>query len=189
MSLFRREPLHVRLAREGGLGAQRPPPHDPRPRLGVPGIHGGSRPREWDAVIAAEAPSLGVDEVDFAALPDGRLVVAGGANIGADSLEPLAAALDAVVPRPYRASAVWRGGDRWAVAGRRIEIAELPPSVLGDEIVLSVADGERSLLVDGLPSFGSLPALERLGASRSSSFVIRAERLAATLFEIDVSPL
>ncbi len=185
--MFRREPLHVRLAREG-LAAGQPPPHDPAPRLGLPGIHGGSRPREWDAVVAAEAPPLAVREVEFYALADGR-VVTGEESVGADELAALAEALAEVLARPYRASAVWRGGDRWAVAGREIQVAELPVGVLGDEVVLSVSDGERSLLVDGLPSFGTLPALERLGAARGDSFVIRAERLAGTLWQVDVTLL
>ena len=75
------------------------------------------------------------------------------------------------------------------MAGRTIEVVELPASVRGDEIVLSVSEGERSLVVDGLPSFGSVPALEQLGEARGASYVIHAERLADTAWEVQVAPL
>jgi hypothetical protein len=189
VSLFRREPLHVRLAREAGLqtGEPEPPPHDLRPRWGEVGIHGIARPRQWDAVVAAEAPRLGVGELEFAVLEDGTLVV--DEELEAGSLDPLATALESALAPPYRARAVWRGGSRWAVAGRRIQVVELPESVRGAEIVLSVRDGERSLLVDGQPSFRSLAALERLGATRGGSYVVRAERLDGTTWEVQVTAL
>jgi hypothetical protein len=189
LSIFRREPLHVRLAREAGLEGDERPPHDPGPRWGEVGIHGVSRPRKWDAVVAAEAPRLGVGELEFVVLPDGTLVVDDALDIEPGSLDPLAAALEAELKPPYRASAVWRGASRWGVAGRRIEVAELPASVRGDEIVVSVAEGQRSVVVDGEPSFGSIPALERLGAARGAAFVIRAERLAELAWEVEVTLL
>jgi hypothetical protein len=191
LSLFRREPLHVRLAREAGLqtGEPKPAAHDPTPRWGEVGIHGIARPRQWDAVVQAEAPRLGVGELEFVVLADGTLIVDEELDLDPGSLDPLAAALESALPRPYRAVAVWRGGSRWAVAGRRIEVVELPPSVRGDEIVLSVAEGERSLTVDGEPSVGRIPALEHLGEARGPSYAIRAERLADTAWEVQVAPL
>ena len=190
MSIFRREPLHVRLAREAGLRAEEPTAGEPKPAWREVGIHGLARPREWDAVVTAEAPRLGVGELEFVGLPDGTLVVDDELDLEPGSVDPLAAALETELARPYRASAVWRGGSRWGVAGRRIEVAELPASVTGDEIVLSVAGGERSLVVDGEASFGSVRALERLGAVRGgTSFVIRAERLADLVWEIEVALL
>jgi hypothetical protein len=191
LSLFRREPVHVRLAREAGLEIDERPPHDPGPRWGEVGIHGVARPREWDAVVSAEAPDLGVGQLEFVALPDGTLVVddevEGELEPGA--LDPLATALEAQLAPPYRAQAVWRGGSRWGVAARRIDVAELPADVAGDEIVLSVAGGERSLTVDGKASRARIPSLERLGAARGEAFVVRAERLAEQAWEIEVSPL
>jgi hypothetical protein len=190
LSLFRRgEPLHERMAREGGLDTGRPPPHDPGPHWGEVGIHGLARPRAWDAVATAEAPRLGVGELDFAVLPDGTLVVDDDLDLEPGSLDPLAAALESHLDPPYRAQAVWRGGSRWGVAGRRIEVVELPESIRGEEIVLSVAGDERSLTVDGRPQLGSLPQLERLGASRSEAFVIRAERLSGPFWEVQVNLL
>ena len=96
MSLFRREPLHVRLAREAGLQTDERPPHDPTPRWGEVGIHGVARPREWDAVVTAEAPQLGVGELEFVVLPDGTLVVDDALDVEPGSLDPLAAALEAL---------------------------------------------------------------------------------------------
>jgi hypothetical protein len=189
LSWFRREPLHAKLAREGGLQTDEKPPHDPTPRWGEVGIHGVARPREWDAVVTAEAAQLGVGELEFVVLPDGTLVVDDALDLESGSLDPLAAALETQLHPPYRASAVWRGGSRWGVAARRIEVAELPPSVPGDEIVLSVAGGERSLTVDGEPTWHRVPALEALGAARAESYVIRAERLAEQAWEIEVAVL
>lgn len=189
MSWFRREPLHARLAREGGLQTEEKPPHDPTPRWGEVGIHGVARPREWDAVVNAEAPQLGVGELEFVVLPDGTLVVDDALDLEPGALDPLAAALESQVRPPYRASAVWRGGSRWGVAARRIEVADLPVNTRGDEIVLSVADGERTLTIDGEPSWHRIPALEAIGAARAQSFVIRAERLAEQAWEIEVSVL
>jgi hypothetical protein len=189
LSWFRREPLHERLAREGGLQTEEKPPHDPTPRWGEVGIHGVARPREWDAVVNADAPQLGVGELEFVVLPDGTLVVDDALDLEPGSLDPLAAALETQLRPPYRASAVWRGGSRWGVAARRIEVADLPANTPGDEMVLSVAGGERSLIVDGEPSWHRVPALEALGEARGNSFVIRAERLAERAWEIEVSLL
>ncbi len=192
MSLFRRgEPVHVRLAREAGLSAEEPTAAAvPARAWGEVGIHGIARPREWDAVVTAEAPRLGVGELEFVVLPDGTLVVDDALDLEPGSLDPLAAALETGLEPPYRASAVWRGGSQWGVAARRIEVVQLPESVRGDEIVLSVAEGRRSLVVDGEPAFGSLPALEKLGAARGGeAFVIRAERLVEDAWAIDVARL
>jgi hypothetical protein len=186
---FRRsEPLHERLAREGGLTIEEPTIGRP-PVWQEVGIHGVPRPRQWDTVVTAEAPRLGVGELDFTVLPDGALLVDDSLDLEPGSLDPLAAALETEIHPPYRARAVWRGGSRWGVAARRIQVAELPDDVPGDEVVLSVADGQRSLTVDGHPSFGSLRSLERLGAERGQSFVVRAERLAERMWEIEVTLL
>jgi hypothetical protein len=189
LSLFRKEALHARLAREGGLQIEERPPHDPSPRWGEVGIHGVARPREWDAVVRADAPRLGVGQLEFVTLPDGTLIVDDALDLEAGALDPLAAAVEAQLQRPYRAEAVWRGGSSWGVAARRIEVAELPPDVTGDEIVLSVADGERSLTVDGQPARLRLPELQKLGEARGESFVVRAQRLADLAWEVEVALL
>ena len=178
----RSEPLHERLAREGGLMEQLP--SDTTPRWGAAGIHGVPRPREWDATALAEAPDLDGKELAFVALPDGTLLVEGEGDPG-----PLADALEGQLELPYRAVAVRRDERFWGVAARRIEVAKLP-GLAGDEIELAVNDGERSLRVDGMPSFGSTPDLEHLAGERGlHSYVLRAERLDGDLFEVSLTPL
>jgi hypothetical protein len=171
----RREPLHVRLAREGGipLEGQRT-----RPAWDASGIHGLHRLREWDAVVTVEAPELSGDRASFVTLPDGDLVI----EDGPDGITSLATALERELDPPYRAEAVRRDEILWAVAGRRIEVVELP-GLSGEELELTANGGERTLLVDGERSFGSLPALERPG------HVVRARRIDGELWEVDAAPL
>jgi hypothetical protein len=181
VSLFRRgEPLHVRLAREGGLrlgGEPRPgPPWD------TAGIHGLHRLRQWDAVRTVVAPELEGERARFVAIggADGarRLIV----EEGSGPLEPLAASLDQELSRPYRAEAVRRDGALWAVAARAIQVRELP-GLAGEEIEVALHGDERTLTVDGLPGFGSVPALEVPG------HVVLAGRLEGDLWEVAVEPL
>ena len=186
MALFRRrEPLHSRLAREGGL--LRPPaePHDTTPRWGGPGIHGIARPREWDAVATAAAPALVADVLEFTALPDGTLLVDDELEDGA--LAPLADALERTIKPPYRAQAV-RQGERWAVGAQRIRVVELPSNVHGESLELVAHEGRRTLAIDDDREFGTIPALE-LAAGDLDSYVIRATRLDGDLWEMVVSPL
>jgi hypothetical protein len=177
MSLFRRrEPLHVQLARAGGLSLDGEEPT--RPAWEATGIHGIQRPRVWDAVVTTEAPDVKGDKAAFVALADGDLVIEDG---GGD-LEPLATALEQTLAPPYRAEAVRREAELWAVAGRRIEVVSLP-GVDGDEIELTVNGAERSLVIDGDRRFGSVPALERPG------HVVRARRIDGELWEVGEAPL
>ncbi len=162
-----------------------PSPHDPSPRWGEVGIHGIHRAREWDAVVTVDLPALGGDEVEFVALADGRTVTAGDEA----GLAPAVAALDASCDRPYRGLAVRRSGSQWAAGARAIEVVELPSDVRGDELELTAADGERSLVVDGMPSLASVPALERLGERRGDAYVVTAVRLVDRLFALEVTPL
>jgi len=176
VTLFRRrEPLHIRLAREGGIPLEEP---EARPAWDAAGIHGLQRTREWDAVVTVDAPELEGERARFVALPGGDLVV----DEGPDGLEPLAAALEQELPPPYRAEAVRRGGGLWAVAGRKIELVELP-GVAGEELELSVHGGERTLLVDGERAFGGLPALER------PEHVVRARRIDRDFWEVETTAL
>ena len=185
MRLFGRdEPLHERLAREGGLVEQ--PAPQPRPPWGEPGITGLSRPREVDAVVTAEAPDVQGDAVRFVALPDGSLLVEEG---GDASLEPLAAAVEAAVPPPYRARAVRRSESLWAIEARRIEVIELPDGPSGDTIDVTRTDDGTTVAVDDERTFGSLPALEQRGQQEGRDYTVHAERLDGDLWEVEAAAL
>ena len=186
MGFWRREPLHEKLAREGGLVRGGRAPHDTTPRWGEVGIHGVARPRRWDAVVTVEAPGLEGEELAFVTLPDGTLLIEDEA--GDHDLGPLADALETEMAPPYRAEAVRRDGDRWAVAARRIEVLELPDDFHGQQLELTVHDDRRTLVVDGLPRWGRVPALEQIG-ERFESYVVRGERLDGPLWEVTVTPL
>ena len=57
-------------------------PVDPGRHWLEAGITGIARLREWDAVVTVSAPGVSGDEVEFVALPDGRLVAEGYAQSG-----------------------------------------------------------------------------------------------------------
>jgi hypothetical protein len=186
--IFRREPLHKKLAREVRVELAeeaKPDRTDPGPHWSAAGIHGVPRPRRWDAVGSVEAPALTGDEVHFVALPNRELVVDEDEPDGA--LAPLAEALEQGVSPPYRAEAVRRGERVWAVAARRIEVAEFDADA--DELELTATDGERVLTVDGERAFGSVPELERIGSRAGAVYVVRARRLDGRVWEVDVAPL
>jgi len=171
----RREPLHTQLAREAGLPLGE---ETTRPAWDTAGIHGLHRERRFDAVVTVEAPEIDGDRASFVALPGGDLVV----EEGPGDPTPLATALDRELEAPYRAEAVRRDEALWAVAGRRIEVVELP-GVGGDELELAFHGPERTFRIDGKPGFGSIPVLER------PEHVVRARRIAAELWEVDADPL
>jgi hypothetical protein len=148
------------------------------------GIHGVHRAREWDAVVTVDAEGVEGDRVRFVALPDQTLLIEEGNDV-----DPLADALDGVTSPPYRAEAVRRGESRWAVGVRRIEVVALPDGPEGGELMLTVRDGERSLVVDGASVFGSIPQLEELGAARGPSYVVQGQRLTDDLWEVRIVPL
>ncbi len=173
MSLFRREPLHAKLARAGGL-LQRET-EDVRPPWDKAGIHGGSRPREWDEVATANVDLPG-ERAEFVVLPD-EIVI----EQGPDNVEPLADALS--LEPPYRAEAMRQSEGVWAVAARRIEVVELPGQQ-GDELELTQRADERTLIVDGQRGFGSIPVLEQPG-----DYAVRARRLDSVRWEVERSVL
>ena len=84
--------------------------------------------------------------------------------------------------------AVRRHGDVWAAAARRIEVLEIE-GVEGEELMLTMQEGTKTLTVDGRPEFGTVPELERLASERYDSYVAEAKRLDGDLFEVRVSPL
>ena len=170
------EPRHAGLRLAGDVAAL--------DSVGITGLH---RPREWDATAAVETPSLTGDEVDFVVLPNRSIVT--GEEVDKASLAPLVAALGEELRGPYRARAVRRHEDVWAVAAKQIEVVELRPDVEGEELELVSRGGERSLVVDGVRAFGSIPQLEHLAAGRSPEYVVHASRVEGSLWEVRISPL
>jgi hypothetical protein len=184
--IFRREPIHKKLAREARL-EQRPerPLVDPGPHWGVTGIHGVPRPRRWDAVASAQAPGLTGDELHFVTLPNGDLVV--DEDEPEDTVGPLADAIEQTVQPPYRAEAVRQREDVWAVAARRVRVAAFEAD--GERLELVVSDAGRTLAVDDERAFGSIPELEEIGRSEGEHYVVRARRLDKALWEVEADPL
>jgi hypothetical protein len=192
----RSEPLHARLLREGGIAAP-PSPAAPAPPVAraavstpepfrpphVAEIHGGQRPREWDAVVTATAPHLGGVAHELVVLEDGTIVATSARSA---LLEPLRDAIGGRVKRPYRAQAVRRGESLWAVSARRIELVEL--ALPGDELELTVAGGSRELVVDGRRRMDDVPELE-LRRGLPAEYHARAVRVEGVRWELDVVPL
>jgi hypothetical protein len=178
----RRDDEILREAPSGMLEWQsryQPVPTGAWPEAGVTGL---SRHREWDAVVVADAPGIRDDPVVFVALPDGGLLVEVGDEPG--DLTPLADAVERDHSRPYRAQAVRKESGRFALG----EVVELPETE-GDQVTLTMRDGERILELDGRREFGSNRTLERLGAGVGRNYVVRAERLQDDIFEVRVDRL
>jgi hypothetical protein len=151
-----------------------PDPLDPRPRWGEVGIHGIHRLREWDAVVTAEAAGLDGDELELVLLE------------GDD--HPFARALEGSLEPPYRVRGVRRGPDSWTVAARHVSVEPLP-GVSGEELLLTVQEGEASLEVDGMPTIAGLDRLLEQVPVEHSSYVLRAGRVRDELWELAVDPL
>ena len=145
------------------------------------GIHGIPRERQYDAVATVDAPDAVGDAARFVGLEDGSLLI----EEGDGDLTALADAIEQDIARPYRASAVRRGETTWAVAAHRLRVLQLPEPG-GDQIELVLNGDEKTLVVDGNRSFGTLPELEALA---DGDAVIRASRLDETLWEVRVDPL
>jgi hypothetical protein len=150
----------------------------PRGPWDIAGIHGLQRLRRWDAVVTVEAADIAGDRAGFVALA-GRAPLS---EEGTKRVEPLAAAVDAELDRPYRAEAVRREGALWVVGANAIEVVELP-GVAGQEIELVSHGGDRMLTIDGDRSFATIPQLER------PDRVVRAQRIVDEVWELEVDAL
>jgi hypothetical protein len=199
MSLFRRrrETLNEQLMREARLApaqassvapepaAERFVSESPRMAGNRAVFQVGQEMREFDAVVSVHAPDLRGDEVEFVALSDGSLLVE--EEEGDADLAPLADAVEAELPAPYRAHGVRRSQDVWAVAANPIQVAEL--QLDGDIVDLSVVDGVSTLTVDGEQTSGGAADLEQLAPPEGGDYAIHAERLERGLWEVRVSAL
>ena len=174
--------LHERLAREGGieLPGSGGPRRQPWDEVGIHGIH---RQREWDAVVTVGADAPG-DELAYVVLED-TVVIESDGNLP----EEVVGAFDGRLEPPYRVAGVRRGEGLWALGARRIETAVVP-GLEGDEIELAVGEEGTTLHLDGVQSFGSIPALENLARDRNLDyFAIYAERIDGDLWELRLTAL
>ena len=205
MRFFRRgETLNERLLREAELQEQQaepvadagpPEPLDPvvafrRHFDSAAGALAGAglppRARHWDTFVTAEAPDVDGNEVDFVVLPDGTILVEEEA--GDAALEPLANAVETKITPPYRAKAVKQTDRIWAISAMQIQVARFEQD--GDTIELTQTSDGRALRVDGMPSFGGVPELERIGEAQAGpAYAVHAERLDADLWEVRVAAL
>jgi hypothetical protein len=127
------------------------------------------------------------DECVFVALEARRVLHIRGT---VDVSDCAAKALEGELDPPYRAVAVRRDGDAWAVGAVAIEVADLPADVEGEELMLTVTEeGERELLVDGRPNLAAIGALTRVAGDRFTAYVLRGVRLQGSLWEVTVDPL
>ena len=149
--------------------------------VGIPRARGN-----WDLVVTREAPDLtGADELGFVVAEDGDIFM--DSQLPDGDVTPLAEAIEQQIQPPYRAYGSRQEGDRWAVAARAVKLGRFQAT--GDEIELTVREGERELLVDGRKSFADVPELEAIGREASEDFFVRATRVEDDLWEVTVNPL
>jgi hypothetical protein len=140
-------------------------------------------------VTTARADEIQGDIVRFVTLADGSPVLAPDeAPQRGGALVPLQRAVEASIERPYRAEAVRRGADLWAVAAARVELVTAP-GLAGEEAELVLTADGRSLHVDGQPRFGSVPPFERAGEAQGPDYVVRARRVAGETWEVQAAAL
>jgi hypothetical protein len=191
--LRREEPLHEKLAREGGLDFPRAVqdlagPLDPRhPFWQVAGIHGVARAREWDAVVAAEAPDVPGEELDFVVLEDGTVVV--DEDLPDEALSPLADALDESLEAPYHAFAHRREGDVWVAAAIVVDVIEVPEEIAADAVEIVSRDGEHMTVVGGELVDERIESLEALAEEDFESYFLEATRIDERFWEVTVNAL
>lgn len=196
MGLFRKkETLNEQKLREAGLdrvvlNTPQPGAIDAGPLPPATGdIRVGNtepgRLTHFDAITTATAPGLTGDLIEFAALPNGDLIVSmGDAD---DDLAPLADAIEERLSPPYKASASRQDGDVWEVGASRIEVAEFAfPDA--DTLQLSQRDGIGEFRIDGGLTDVAPPAeLRRLGENVGAEFFVVAERIDGDYWEFMVN--
>jgi hypothetical protein len=155
---------------------QAPPPVDPKegtypaePR-GRAYLDPLERPSEWDVFTTARAPEIAGDDVEYATLPNGDVIV--DVEQGDADLSPLAEAVEKHLTPPYRARGHREDDALWSVAARRIDVRHLP-KLKGDVVDLIVRNGQ--------PDF--------FGLDPEGEFAVHAERLDGDFWEVQVGVL
>jgi len=173
--IFRkREPLHERLAREGGLLAPGTV-EDTRAPWDKAGIHGVHRPREWDEIVTVEVDVEG-ELARFVVLEE-EIVI----EEGPDDVEPLADAV--TTPAPFRAEAQRVSPRLWTVGARRISVVTLPGRE-GETLEFVSREGFEELTVDGRRVLGAVPELAGEG-----DYFVSGRRIEGELWEIEKAAL
>ena len=180
----REKPIHQQLAEAGGMAVPGEETRDVAPWHQA-GIHGVPRPREFDEVTTVDVDGVAGNEIAFVALEDGTLLLESEHDT---DVTAFADAHDATMTPPYRAIGIRKGERTWALAAKGIDVARIADEVGGDTVELGVQGGERTLVVDGAQTFGTLPELEAL-AGDLEAYVLRASRLDGDLWEVQVVPL
>jgi hypothetical protein len=145
-----------------------------------------ARPAVWDLVTSVTAPGIAGDQVEFATLASGDMIV--DTETGEGDLSPLADAVEKELAPPYRVLGRRQEDDVWGIAARTIDVVELKFDG-GDEIELVENEGVTDLRVDGKPWKQVIPELERAGETLGSDFVVQADRLDGDFWEIRASAL
>ena len=187
MGLFRRrrETYGEQLLRDAGLDRIQLDSPSVLETVGVPIGKAVGQP-EWDVSVTVTAPGLDAETIEFATLPDGDLLI--GEEQRDTDVSALADAVEKELGPPYRARAARQDGDLWAVLANRIEVQRLD-FPRADTLELSRKDSWQELRVDGEPSMGRAPELERLGEDAGPDFFVKAERLDGDFWEVRVSAL
>jgi hypothetical protein len=200
VGLFRRrqETLNEQLLREAGLdpaqalGDTPQPPvplEPPKSILSIVGVPDGSspKPREWDAAVTVDAPTLAGNLVEFTTLPNGDVII--DEESGDADLSPLADAIEGHLNPPYRVVATRQQGHLWGVGAKRIEVARIPfPQ--GDRLEVSRNGSEGEFRVDSEPSDELVPPeLERLGEDSGERYYVEAKRIDGDLWEVRATAL
>ncbi len=164
------------------------------------GVSGLARAREWDATALVELPELSGEPLAGFELVARRRVVRSEPAVPAAALERVAAELDSVLARPYRARAVRQGLSEWLVGAVELRSEEIELAGAPDATRIEVAyppGGVRHVLVDGEqalePLDPSLAAavdeLERRGSKRFESFVARVDKVEGDRWDLTIDPL
>ena len=187
------ETLNEILLREAGLGEQASPqpvePVVPEPAvpLAAPDPSAGAGPNAADAMVVVRAPQLSGASIEFVTLPSGDVIVE--EEQGDADLSPLADAVEATLPPPYRAHAQRQNGDFWGVAAARIDVRSFSCDD-GEELELVRLGGSSTLTVDRAPSSLQIPELERAGEEMpGDDYTVSARRIDGDFWEIRASAL
>jgi hypothetical protein len=186
VGLFRRkrETYNDQLLREAGLGRIQLDRPNVLETVGVPSGRALGQ-ADWDLSATVNAPGLTGDTVEFTTLPDGDVLIE---DEGEADVAALADAVEKELEPPYRARAARQDGDLWAVLANRIDVHSFS-FPRAETLELSRKDSWQELRVDGEPSMGRAPELERLGERAGPDFFVKAERLEGDLWEVRVTAL